>query len=75
MELKAKNTMTREMNNGRTKNYEQTGIHGHGTHDGNRDQELGLTMQPQVKQTDQTSVSGYFPLLIPEQDPIKGEIW
>ena len=64
--------MNREMNNGRTINYDMPDIHGPGTDEDCRKQVMGHTLQPQVQQTEQTAVSGYFRSRIPEHDPIKG---
>ena len=61
------------MNTGRTKNYDLSGIHGPGTHEDCRNHEIGLTIQPQVQQTEQTAVSVNFRSRLPEHDPIKGE--
>ena len=65
--------MNREMNNGRKENHDLPGIHGPGTHENCRNQTLGHTMQPQVQETEQNALSGYFRSRIPEHDPIKGE--
>jgi len=65
--------MNREMNNGRTVNYDLPGIHGPGTHEDCRNQTMGFTMQSQVQQIEQNALSGYFRSRIPEHDPIKGE--
>jgi len=55
------------------KNYYLSGIHGPGTHEDCKNQAMGQTIQPQVQQTEQTTVSGYFRSRIPAHDPIKGE--
>ncbi len=65
--------MNREMNNGRTETYGLSGIHGPGTNEDCRNPAMGHTMQPQVQQTEQNALSGYFRSRIPARDPIKGE--
>ena len=65
--------MNREMNNGRTKNYDLPGIHNPETDEDYRNQPMGHTMQTQVQQTEQTAVTGCIRSRIPKRDPIKGE--
>ena len=72
MRFNTENTMNREMNNGRIKNYYLPDIHSPGIDEDCRNQPMGHTLQPQVQQTEQTAVSGYFRSRIPGRDPIKG---
>jgi len=59
MRLKTENTMNREMNNGKTKNYRLPGIHCPGKNEDCREQSMGNPLHPKVQQTEQIARSGY----------------
>ena len=73
MRHNAEDTTYREMNNGRIKNHHLPDIHRPGTQEDCRKPVMENHLQPQVQQTEQTAVSGYFRSRIPEHDPIKGD--
>jgi len=72
MRFNTENMVNMVMNNGGIKNYYLPDIHSPGTDEDCRNQPMGHTLQPQVQQTEQTAVSGYFRSRIPGRDPIKG---
>ena len=73
MRHNAEDTTYREMNNGRTQNYRPPDIHGPGTKEDCRKPVTENHLQPQVQQTEQNALSGYFRSRIPEHDPSKGD--
>jgi hypothetical protein len=73
MRHNAENSTYREMNNGKTENYELPGIHGPGTREDCRNQRRGNLLQPEVQLSEQTTIAGDFRSWIPEHTPVKGE--
>jgi len=61
------------MNSGRKEDHSLPGIHDPGIHEDCRKQSVGNKLQPQVQQTEQTALSGYFRSRIPAHDPAKGD--
>ena len=73
MRHNAEDTTYREMHNGRIKNHDLPVIHGPGTQEDCRKPVTENHLQPQVQQTEQNALSGYFRSRIPAHDPVKGE--